>query len=173
MSMLSSLGWDKVGMVVRNLPIPGAGAIGTAIGALAGTTVSRAAPQLPFGLGGGPIINMPTPGGRPIPGPGGVPTPGFGNTSVTACPKGYHLNKHALAPTKRHGGVAAHSMCVRNRKINPLNHRALSRSLRRLKRAGKLVRKLHGVGGQRRLTAGSSGRSGHRPGCGCFACKRR
>lgn len=60
-----------------------------------------------------------------------------------ACPKGYHLNKHPLAASKHHGAVPARSLCVRNRRVNPLNSRALSRSLRRLHRAQKLVRHLH------------------------------
>lgn len=143
-------------------------ATGGFTGAIAGGAMAA------FGPGGGGkppssgLINMPF----PVKGPGGQLLPGFGGTSsATSCPKGYHLNKHALAASHKHGAVPAHSMCVRNRSINPLNHRALTRSLKRLKRAGKLVRKLHGVGGQRRIGSGSTG--GHKPGCGCFRCRKR
>jgi hypothetical protein len=182
MSMLSTglaTLWSGAGRILTGGLTGGIpGAIGGAIGTLAGTSITRATPTLPVqsspgGLGGifGGTYNLPVP---PVYGPGGVQLPGTGGytgSTPTACPRGYHLNKHALAASRRHGAVPAHSMCVRNRSINPLNHRALSRSLKRLKRAGKLVRKLHGVGGQRRLTAGSSG--GHRPGCGCFRCRKR
>jgi len=145
-------------------------------GALAGGAMGLAS----YHATGGPAtLSAAGPGGFnmpfPVNGPGGIPLPGFnpGNALTPTngqCPKGYHLNKHALAATKKHGAVAAHSMCVRNRTINPLNHRALSRSMKRLKRASKLVRRLH-VGtpsGQRRITSG-----GHKPGCGCFRCRKR
>lgn len=119
---------------------------------------------LPGGIGGilaGIIGGRPTFGGfggggvRPPsrdPYVGGIPTPGqvtgtgpgtFFGGKVTQCPRGYHLNKKPLGPSKRHGAVPARSMCVRNRSINPMNYRALTRSLRRIKRASKIVRKLH------------------------------
>lgn len=159
------------GAIVR----AGAGAAaGFATGGIGGAITSFIG-QRGAGGGGSPgpatpgIFNMPF----NVPGPGGKFLPGFGGTqNATACPKGYHLNKHALAAGKRHGAQAAHTMCVRNRKINPLNARALTRSLRRLKRASKLVKKLHGVGGQRRIGPGSSS-GGHKPGCGCFRCRKR
>lgn len=123
--------------------------------------------QSPFGSGGG--FNMPF----PVTGPGGQTLPGFSpSTAVTSagCPKGYHLNKHALAASKRHGALPAHSICVRNRHMHPLNSRAITRSLRRIKRASKIVRKLHSFSGPRRIAARSSG---HRPGCGCVVCRRK
>lgn len=146
------------------------GPVGAITGAVTGYTTHpatlSAAPSPPTGG-----FNMPF----PVNGPGGIPLPGFnpGNTVAPtngACPRGYHLNKHALAATKKHGAVPAHSMCVRNRTINPLNHRALTRSLKRLKRAGKLVRKLHVAGGSSRARIGAGG---HKPGCGCFRCRKR
>lgn len=61
------------------------------------------------------------------------------------CPRGMHLNKHALPASKRHGAVAARTICVRNRHVNALNGRAASRALRRLKRANKMTRKIHAL----------------------------
>lgn len=60
-----------------------------------------------------------------------------------SCPRGFHLNKHALPASKRHGAVPARSLCVRNRHLNALNGRAAGRALRRLKRADKMTRKIH------------------------------
>jgi len=88
-----------------------------------------------------------------------------------SCPRGYHLNKHPLAASKRHGAVPARTMCVRNRHMNPLNGRAVTRSLRRIKRARKLVAKLHAFGTTR--SAARAGGRGHRAGCGCVVCRRR
>ena len=125
-------------------------------------------PSIP-GFGGGGF-NMPF----PVSGPGGIPLPGYNpqGTSVATqgggCPRGFHLNRKPLAASKRHGAVPALSMCVRNRHINPLNARAITRSLRRVKRARKLVAKLQSFGGVRRVASG-----GHRPGCGCFRCRKR
>lgn len=72
---------------------------------------------------------------------GNVNFSGTGNGA--GCPKGYHLNKHALPASKRHGAVPARSLCVRNRHLNALNGRAAGRALRRLKRADKMTRKIH------------------------------
>jgi hypothetical protein len=105
------------------------------LGGMAGKSlVPSGAPS--FGGGG---INMPF----KVTGPGGIPLPGFGGGTQTSCPRGFHLNKHALAASKKHGAVAARTMCVRNRHMNPMNYRALTRSLRRVKRATKIVSKLH------------------------------
>jgi len=114
-----------------------------------------------FGGGGGPVpygtgVNR----GPFIPVPGAIGKSGPG-PAATSCPKGYHLNKHALAACRRHGAVGARTICVRNRKMNPLNPRALTRSLRREKRAGKIIKRLHvfrpirhHAQEQRRLTSG-------------------
>lgn len=94
----------------------------------------------------GPQISMPF----PVKGPGGVALPGFGTPAQTACPRGYHLNKKPLAACKKHGAVAARTICVRNRSVNPMNYRALTRSLKRIKRAQKIVRKIHAFAPARR-----------------------
>jgi hypothetical protein len=84
-------------------------------------------------------------------------------------PRGYHLNKHRLAPSKKHGWVEKGTMWVRNRQMHPLNSKAVVRSLKRLKRASKIVSKLHAfrAPGVRRISGG------HKPGCGCFRCRKR
>jgi hypothetical protein len=87
-----------------------------------------------------------------------------------ACARGYHLNKHRLPPSKHHGWVEKGTLCVRNRHMHPLNSKAIVHALRRVKRASKIVRKLHAFGPTRRIAARSSG---HKPGCGCVVCKRR
>jgi len=97
----------------------------------------------------GPQINMPF----PVKGPGGVSLPGFGGGAETTCPRGYHLNKKPLAACKSHGAKAARTMCVRNRSVNPMNYRALTRSLKRIKRAQKIVRKIHAFAPARRQPA--------------------
>lgn len=101
------------------------------------------APQSTGGIfGGGGIL----PG---VFGPGGTlshyldPQGNIQGASGGQCPRGYHLNKHALSASKRHGALPARSICVRNRHLNPMNPRALSRALRREKRARKIVRRLH------------------------------
>jgi len=76
--------------------------------------------QGPFGLGlqaGGSQTSYYSP----------APTGGAG----VACQKGYHLNKSGFY-SKSRGWVPAGSVCVKNRKRNPLNPRALSRSIARL-----------------------------------------
>lgn len=114
-------------------------------------------------LFGGPKPAAPT-FGAPVPGTGGIAIggsiPGLISGGIAvgfsgsggavapqggACPRGYHLNKHALPASKRHGAVAARTLCVRNRHMNPLNHRADARALRRLKRADKMTRKIHNL----------------------------
>lgn len=110
-------------------------------------------------FGGGNRPPAPVPAGT-LPGTGQGGTafhfPGFGFTHLSpgggggavqpsggGCPKGFHLNKHALPASKSHGAVAARTICVRNRHTNALNGRAASRALRRLKRADKMTRKIH------------------------------
>lgn len=132
------------------------GPVGAVIGGFAGAGQTRLPAPASIGLplGGMPL---PTPGflggifDKPQTMPFGLPTVGqvtgtnWGSPSLPAggCPRGYHPNKHALAASKRHGAVAARSMCVRNRHVNPLNPRALKRALRREKSAGKIIRRLH------------------------------
>lgn len=85
----------------------------------------------------------------------------------TACaPSGYHLNKHALPPSKKHGAVAARTILVRNRHMNPLNGSAARRAIRRLKGAKKAFRDIERFVGSRTSRARSSG------GCGCKTKRR-
>jgi len=81
------------------------------------------------------IINI---GGSQIPalpyGPGNQTQSGAGAmipATNGACPSGYHRNKVGYF-SKKSGWVAAGSVCVKNRKRNPLNPRALSRSISRI-----------------------------------------
>lgn len=76
-------------------------------------------------------------------GPGATPTTTAAVAAQGACPRGYHLNKHALSASRRHAALPARSICVRNRSMNPLNPRALRRALRREKSARHLISKLH------------------------------
>jgi len=166
MSLLGSLAGAAIGFVTGG---PGGAITGFQTGGRL-TTPSPAAPRPPALVGGGsPFPTIPAIF-DPI---GMMPklAQGLGMTTAAAggaCAKGYHLNRKPLAASKRHGAVPAGAMCVRNRHINPLNAKAITRSLRRVKRARKLVAKLQSFGGARRITSG-----GHRPGCGCFRCRKR
>lgn len=91
----------------------------------------------------------------PMIGPGGNTTQGgtsggtdwnssSSETGHTACRSGYHYNKTGYF-TKRYGFIAKGTVCVKNRKRNPLNPRALSRSLARISSAKSAVRFLAGV----------------------------
>lgn len=140
-----------------------------------GTSMVPSAPRpTPLGFGTGQI----SVGGGATIGPTGVNvgygvnfgSPGTAVAKGGTCPPGFHLNKHALAPSKRHGAVPARSICVRNRHLNPLNPRALTHALRREKRARKLIGKLHVY---RPVAGRAVARSGHRAGCGCAVCRRR
>ena len=164
-----------LGEIVGGITGFATGGIGGAIqgwqNASGGTSVTAPKPPTIFAGGGATGqsgFNMPF----GVTGPGGVPLPGFSAPAQGgACPKGYHLNKHPLAASKRHGAVPAGSMCVRNRHMHALNSKAITRSLRRIKRASKIVRKLHAFSGTRRIA--SSSRGGHRAGCGCVVCRRK
>lgn len=116
-----------------------------------------------FGSGGGIFAGMNQQADAWLQGQGIAPKAG-------SCPPGFHLNKHPLAASHRHGAVPARSICVRNRHLNPLNPRALTHALRREKRARKLIGKLHVY---RPVAGRAVARSGHRSGCGCAVCKRR
>jgi hypothetical protein len=56
------------------------------------------------------------------------------NSLQTACPRGYHANKSGYY-SQKYGWVPAGSACVKNRRRNPLNPRALSRAMSRLSSA--------------------------------------
>lgn len=85
--------------------ITGSGLKKTAI-ATVGTGIAIGMPRIPLPGGGSLDIGAALPGGAPLFTPG-------------QCPPGYHLDKRTR------------SKCVRNRKMNPLNPRALKRGLRR------------------------------------------
>ena len=93
------------------------------------------------GFGGGlPTSLVPIRGARlpalpRAPGlPPGLPVPvapgGFGAGAGGACPAGFHLDKRTR------------SRCVRNRRMNPLNGRAATRAIRRIKGARKMLQKI-------------------------------
>lgn len=105
-------------------------------------TLPAIGPTLVGGGGGGQL---------PVPVPRGVPVPGargaiqralpFGETGYGGgCPSGFHPNKSGYMT--RDGYVEKGTRCVRNRKRNPLNPRALDRSMGRLRSAGKAIRAL-------------------------------
>ena len=112
-----------------------------------GTAAVAAIPPVVQSVGRGMDIGIPMPGGARIrPGailPGGTPffTPG-------ECPKGYRKNKSSYF-LKNGQHVPKGSKCVRYRRMNVANTRALKRSTRRLtsfenlvKRERKALRKL-------------------------------
>jgi len=105
---------------------------------------------------GGPTVRLPgTPINIPLPqggffrgnetqaGPGSVATGALVGTPIRApgaqCTPGYHYNRTAYF-TKRYGLIEKGTVCVRNRKRNPLNPRALSRAMSRLASAKKAAR---------------------------------
>ena len=115
--------------------------------AAVGTAVVTAAPGIARTMGRGMDLPIPMPGGAQLrPGaflPGGTPffTPG-------ECPKGFRKNKSSYF-LKNGQHVPRGSKCVRYRRMNVANTRALKRSTRRLtsfenlvKRERKALRKL-------------------------------
>jgi hypothetical protein len=145
--------------------------------------ISQTRPTLP-GTGGFSGVNVGGPSGVTIGTvkPGGAttlaparPTPLLpsGSTAQYA-PKqcgiaGYHYNKTTYHTAT--GTVPRGTKCVRNRKRNPLNPRALSRAMSRVASAQKAVRCL-------KLFAGAPTRASHaanngRKRVGCKSCKSR
>ena len=111
-------------------------------------------PALGYALGGaivGEVLTpgtVPVPAAPPVPGaaafPGGGLIPAAGQfvggalagyqgavSTAGACPAGYHLRKDRRLPPK----------CVRNRRMNIANPRALRRGMRRVKGFEKLARR--------------------------------
>lgn len=89
----------------------------------------------------------------------------------TPCTSGYHYNKSAYY-TKRYGVIEKGTVCVKNRRRNPLNPRALSRSMSRIKSAQKAVRCL-GLFAGAPARAAAKGRFGRAKGKSCGrGCKR-
>ena len=134
------------------------GIMGAAAGALPGGSIfaglfGGGTPRPPssaggFALGGGSVgfgdvhVNLPA---ISFGGGGAGLAPGANG----ACPKGWHLNKHPLAACKSHGAVGRGQVCVRNRHMNPMNGRAVSRAARRIHRGEKLLRRIFTVEGKR------------------------
>jgi hypothetical protein len=79
-------------------------------------------------------------------------------TTATGCMKGYHLNKHPLPASKRHGAVPAHSILVRNRHMNAGNARAATRAIHRLKAAHRIFKKIDRIVGRHRTSRRAFGR---------------
>ena len=103
----------------------------------------------PFGVGGtnpfpmGPLGPDLNPNQYPIPYGGGVMSP-LGTQSK--CPQGYHINKALIKAAMRQtpsnvkrAQQVVHA-CVRNRKMNVLNVRALNRGIRRMHGAAKTLK---------------------------------
>lgn len=117
----------------QRIPLPGpAGAIGSVVGVLGGVTgvtdlLCRYFPSL---------CNIATPGARfptpdertPAPGLPGA-REGVVGRPIGGCPSGFHLNKGTYWTLQ--GVVYPGTRCVKNRRMNPLNPRALRRAIRR------------------------------------------
>lgn len=115
----------------QRIPLPGVGgAVGAAVGALGGVSavtdlVCRYFPSL---------CNVATPGARfPTEDPR-TPAPGLPGArqffqATGPCPAGHHLNKGTY--WTQAGVVYPGTRCVKNRRMNPLNPRALRRAIRR------------------------------------------
>ena len=73
-----------------------------------------------------------------------------GNGTGTPCRSGFHYNKSGYF-TKKYGYIEKGTVCVKNRKRNPLNPRAASRALSRLSSTRKAMkgieRLMHKIGG--------------------------
>lgn len=96
-------------------------------------------PQFPQQIGLVNTQNVTSPGVGMVPyaPPGTVNQSGLGagaSTNGAGCQSGYHRNKTGYF-TKKYGWIPQGSVCVKNRKRNPLNPRALSRSMARLSSA--------------------------------------
>jgi len=124
------------GQSLINVPVPGGSDLGGSLGGIIADIVQRLPlptprPRLPLPPGGrGPV---PGGGGRipipiPIPFPSGLFNGGTGCGPTNPCCRGEHLNKSMDC-----AGNPAGTKCVRNRRMNPLNPRALRRATRRLK----------------------------------------
>ena len=118
---------------IINIPLPGDVGIGGSLGGIITQIMQRIPlPRLPIPRR---LPPGPTPGPRgriPIPIPIPIPYPeglfGGNGCATDACCKGQHLDKQT--GTK----------CVRNRRMNPLNPRALKRAIRRATRFEAFVK---------------------------------
>lgn len=118
-----------------------AGAAAAALGPALAPKRQDPAPGIPFPFPGpGGIRVNPgaaLPGGRPF-----IQREGqYAGESKLACPSGYHPNKSDYF-LKDGTFIAKGSRCVRNRRRNPMNPRALDRAIGRMNSAKKLQNKL-------------------------------
>jgi hypothetical protein len=149
MSLLGTLGGIASGFLTGG---PAGAVAGGILGAFGGKPSNPVGPPVPsggpfgpYGVAGGVTIggqNGITIGGRIAP-TGYAPGGGGAAGAAGGAPRGYHLNKHPLPACKSHGAVPARTIYVRNRRMNPLNPRALRKALHREKAARKLMSKLH------------------------------
>lgn len=103
-------------------------------------------------------------------GPSGVMSGALvGSGQGTPCASGYHYNKSRYYSTK-YGVVERGSVCVKNRRRNPLNPRALSRAMSRVKSAQKAVRCLQLFAGPAARAANKS-KGGARGKGKCRTCR--
>lgn len=186
-SFLGTLGKIAGGVVsVASAALSGGpvAALKAGVGAITGNAVPAKIQQQ---LGTRPSISSFAPGGFDLSnlGPSGglpsVPTPGFyhgtlsrflpgGESGYSAAPPGYHLNKRYLAyyrgsqmgkhlqdPTQRPQVV---NPVVKNRRMNPLNPRALRHATQRMHGAVRLMRHVLSGSGYtiKRTGLGKSGR---------------
>lgn len=143
--------------VVSQRPSPGTVMTAGSIPSMSGLPGVGSPPLIPssvfpISIGGSRGINIGTaptltgPGGQPF-GAGGLPYAPVGPTTGalvgtgahTPCARGYHYNRTGYF-TKKYGYIEPGSVCVRNRRRNPLNPRALSRAMARLASAKKATR---------------------------------
>lgn len=116
------------------IPAPGDGDLGTFVGGVIGDIVSNIRfpiPRLP-----GSIPRPRLPGRFPIPIP--IPIPGGlfngGDCPEQACCRGEHVAK------TKNPNDPSFGRCVTNRRMNPLNPRALKRAIRRATRFESFVK---------------------------------
>jgi hypothetical protein len=98
-------------------------------------------PPIISGAASGVVQTLLGPGGGSTTG-APVPTQWDGQPGRQAgCPAGYHLNKSGYW-TKRYGYIGPGTVCVKSRRRNPLNPRALSRAMSRLTGAQKAIKSI-------------------------------
>lgn len=112
--------------------------------------ITRAFPQLPGPVNQTGLVNIVRPGAGSTLGPGNQTQSGPGNALVgrgagTPCASGYHYNKTGYF-SKRYGWIEKGTVCVKNRRRNPLNAKALNRAGRRIvsaKKAAHFLDRIH------------------------------
>ena len=120
-----------------------------------GTTLAMPTGNMPvLTLPGTPTVGLPGTGfGVPV--PTSAPMTGMeaGSGGMVACKPGYRMNKSKYFTERdvfgvKTGGVTIHqkgTTCVKSRRMNPLNPRAISRAIRRLESAKRATSRLSRV----------------------------